>query len=87
VDAVCRHHRPEVPEGGRAGLDVLAITHIADGLAGEVAHNNPPDEARGALPAGAELLNHEYLAKLGVEAELPAWRAMAQEVHDGPQGG
>src|ERR1019366_6790101 len=35
VDAVSRPHRPEVPEGGRAGLDVLAITHLADGLAGE----------------------------------------------------
>ena len=82
VDAVSRHHRPQVPEGGMAGLDVLAITHIADGLAGEVAHQKTGE----SLPAGAGLLNHEYLNQLGVEAELPEWRAMAQQVHDGPQG-
>jgi HD-like signal output (HDOD) protein len=82
VDAVSRHHRPEVSEGGGAGLDVLAITHIADGLAWEVAR----DKTGEAPPAGYKLLNHEYLAQLGVEAELPGWRAMAQQVHDGPQG-
>jgi HD-like signal output (HDOD) protein len=82
VDAVCRHHRPQVPEGGAAGMDVLAITHIADGLAWEAGR----DQTGESLPAVAELLNHEYLAQLGVEAELPGWRAMAQQVHDGPQG-
>jgi HD-like signal output (HDOD) protein len=82
VDAVSRHHRPDVSEGGGAGLDVLAITHIADGLAWEVAC----DKTGESLPAVAELLNHEYLAQLGVQAELPGWRAMAQQVHDGPQG-
>ena len=83
VDAVSRHHRPAVPEGGKAGLDALAITHLADGLAREAARDKAPK----GLPAGAELLNHEYLAQLGVEAELPGWRAMAQQVHDEPQGG
>ena len=81
VDAVCRHHRPEVPEGGSAGLDVLAITHIADGLAWEATRHKTGE----APPAGYEL-NHEYLAHLGVEAELPGWRAMAQQVHDEKQG-
>jgi HD-like signal output (HDOD) protein len=82
VDAVSRHHRPQVPEGGGAGLDALAITHLADGLA----HEAGCDKS-GEVPAAvAELLNHEYLAQLGVAAELPGWRAMAQQVHDGPQG-
>ena len=82
VDAVCRHHRPEVSEGGRAGLDVLAITHIADGLAWEVAR----DKTGEAPPDGYKLLNLEYLAQLGVDAELPGWRAMAQHAHEGSQG-
>ena len=77
VDAVCRHHRPEVLEGGGAGLDVLAIAHIADGLANEAASGKTGE----AGPAAAELLNHEYLAHFGLDAELPAWRAMAQQVH------
>src|ERR1035438_9433342 len=65
VDAVSRHHRPEVSEGGGAGLDVLAITHIADGLAWEAER-----EQTSELPlAGAGLLNLEYLAQLGVDAE------------------
>jgi HD-like signal output (HDOD) protein len=81
VDAVCRHHRPEVLEGGSTGLNVLAITHIADGLANEAAH----DKSGEGGPA-AELLDHEYLARLGLEAELPAWRAMAQQVRAGLQG-
>jgi HD-like signal output (HDOD) protein/ActR/RegA family two-component response regulator len=75
VDAVCRHHRPEVPEGGSAGLDVLAITHIANGLA----HEATLDKGGDARPATGGLLNPEYLAHLGLEAELPAWRAMAQQ--------
>jgi HD-like signal output (HDOD) protein len=82
VDAVCRHHRPQVPEGGAAGLDVLAITHIADALAWEAGRcqtTEPPS-------ASAGLLNLEYLAQLGVDAELPGWRAMAQQVHKGLQG-
>ena len=82
VDAVCRHHRPQVPEGGAAGMDVLAITHIADALVWEVGHL----QTREPPPASAGLLNLEYLAQLGVEAELPGWRAMAQQVHEGPQG-
>jgi HD-like signal output (HDOD) protein len=82
VDAVSRHHRPEIPEGGGAGLDVLAITHIADGLACEAVR----DKTGEAPPASADLLNYEYLSQLGVEAELPGWRAMAQQVHEGLPG-
>src|ERR1019366_1932099 len=83
VDAVCRHHRPQVPEGGAAGLDVLAITHIADALAWEVGREQTSE----APPASVGFLNLEYLAQLGFEAELPGWRVMAQQVHDESQGG
>jgi HD-like signal output (HDOD) protein len=82
VDAVSRHHRPQVLEGGGAGLDVLAITHLADGLACEAVR----DQTGEAAPDAAELVNREYLSQLGVEAELPGWRAMAQQVHEGLQG-
>jgi HD-like signal output (HDOD) protein len=82
VDAVSRHHRPEVLPGDGAGLNVLAITHIADALAWEAGR----DQTSEAPPAGAGLLNLEYLAQLGFEAELPGWRAMAQQVHKGLQG-
>lgn len=82
VDAVCRHHRPEVPEGVSAGLDVLAITHIADGLACEAAG----DKSGEAWSVTAGLLNHEYLAHFGLEANLPAWRAMAQQALAEGQG-
>lgn len=75
VDAVCRHHRPEVSEGGSTGLDVLAIAHIADGLA----HEATLDQGGYARPATGGLLNHEYLSRLGLAAELPAWRTMAQQ--------
>ena len=82
VDAVSRHHRPAIPETGSAGLDVLAITHLADGLAYEAARA----KAGEAVTDTAGLLNHEYLADLGLEAELPAWRAMAGQVSEGLWG-
>jgi HD-like signal output (HDOD) protein len=82
VDAVCRHHRPEVLPGDGTGLNVLAITHIADALAWEAGHL----QTREPPPASAGLLNLEYLAQLGVDAEVPGWRAMAQQVHEGSQG-
>ena len=82
VDAVSRHHRPEAPEGGRAGMDVLAITHIADGLAWEAANARAGE----TLPAGTELLNLDYLARLGLDAELPGWRAMARQVYEELRG-
>ncbi|MCX6629990.1 MAG: response regulator [Candidatus Solibacter sp.] len=78
VDAVSRHHRPEVPETGSTGLDVLAITHIADALAYE-AHIDQAGATGG-------LLNPEYLARLGLEANLPAWRAAAQQALADGQG-
>jgi HD-like signal output (HDOD) protein len=83
VDAVSRHHRPEVLPGDGAGLNVLAITHIADALAWEAGREQTSE----APPASVGLLNLEYLAQLGFEAELPGWRVMAQQVHDESQGG
>ena len=44
------------------------------------------DQAGEARAAAADLPHHEYLARLGLEAELPAWRAMAQQVRAGLQG-
>lgn len=75
VDAVCRHHQPAAPEVRSAGLDVLAITHIADGLACEAAR----DKSGEAPSAATDLLNYDYLANVGVEASLPAWRVMARQ--------
>ena len=74
VDAVCRHHRPERSPDAEPGLDVLALTHLADGLAYEFAKDTPC-EADGDC-----LLNLEYLAALGVTEELPGWRQLAAEV-------
>ena len=63
-------------------MDVLAVTHIADGLAWEVVNETPAEE-----PAAiAGLLNLEYLTQLGLGAQLPAWLAMAQQVHAEVQG-
>ena len=80
VDAVCHHHCPVATEGSQ-GLDVLAITHIADALAGEV-HLDPTENA----PAGG-LLDAAYLARLGLDARLPAWRTMARQVLENLRGG
>jgi hypothetical protein len=45
------------------------------------------DQAGEARPVAADdPLNHEYLARPGLEAELPARRAMAQPVRAGWQG-
>jgi hypothetical protein len=44
------------------------------------------DRTGEARAAAADLPHHEYLARLGLEAELPAWRAMAQQVRAGLQG-
>jgi len=79
VDAVCHHHHPRYAEGGK-GLDVAAITHLSDGLACEVARGEAED-----APAGG-VLDLAYLAQLGLDAKLPAWRTMAQQVHEELRG-
>ena len=75
VDAVCRHHHPAQAGDAPPGLDVLAVTHIADGLAYEL-----QAETNGREPAAVSLLDLEYLAALGVAEELPGWRELAQQV-------
>jgi HD-like signal output (HDOD) protein len=75
VNAVRRHHRPTVTQESGQGPDILAITHVADALAFETA-----EELTADAPAGASLLNADYLAEAGVAVQLPAWRALAQEV-------
>jgi HD-like signal output (HDOD) protein len=75
VDAVWRHHHPRAREGDRA-LDVAAITHVADGLACEVARGQGED-----APVGG-VLDLTLLADLGLDAKLPAWRTMARQVHE-----
>src|SRR5579883_379867 len=75
VDAVCRHHHPAMAGDAPPGLDVLAITHIANALALEVESEQAGDDA-GA--AGA--LDQEYLACLGMADALPEWRELARQV-------
>ncbi len=69
VDAVCRHHHPAVAGDAPPGLDVLAITHVANVLA----HENP------AAPSDAGL-DLDYLGALGVADQLPTWRELAAQV-------
>jgi len=73
IDGVWRHHHPVFDSPPGAGLDVPAIVHIADALACEVAH------AWDAPPESHSLLNLEFIAHLGVEQEIPAWRELARE--------
>jgi HD-like signal output (HDOD) protein/CheY-like chemotaxis protein len=80
VDAVSRHHCPVASEGVK-GLDVLAITHVADGLAGELRLDPTENEPNGGC------LDIAYLAQLGLDAKLPAWRTMARQVDENMRGG
>ena len=74
VDAVCRHHRPTAGQPGEE-LDVLAIAHIADALAQEVARPAPGDAS-----AGCGLLDWEYVKSIGVAEQVAGWRSMACEI-------
>ncbi|HUH64668.1 MAG TPA: HDOD domain-containing protein [Terracidiphilus sp.] len=71
VDAVFRHHQP-ASGAESAGLNLLAITHIADGLAREQAPN-----PSGAMDAPLDL---DYLARLKVTGQLEEWRTIAREI-------
>lgn len=68
VDAVCRHHHPVATGRASGGLDVLAVTHIADALAAEQSSDGLPAE---------EGLDCAYLEALDVLNRLPGWRKMA----------
>ncbi len=75
VDAVCRHHHPAMAGDAPPGLDVLAITHVANALACELAPGRPEEggSSGGVLDAG-------YLTALGVADDIPSWRELAQQV-------
>jgi HD-like signal output (HDOD) protein len=72
VEAVFRHHQPATRPGEAGSLDVLAITHLADGLAREQIPN-----PMGAVDAPLDL---EYLSRLKLAGHLPEWRSVAREV-------
>jgi putative nucleotidyltransferase with HDIG domain len=74
VDAVRNHHRPSAAPHCTTGLDVLAITHIADALAAEFDSRVSTD----APPTGRWDL--QYLDRLGLTNQIPAWRRIAREV-------
>ncbi len=69
VDPIAKHHRPQVPVPRSKGLDLLAVVHIANALA----HDRENKAARdGDWPSR---LDREYIAQLGVDAEIPGWRS------------
>lgn len=74
VDAVWYHHRPSSAQHNTDGLDVVAVTHIADALAVEVAQGVAPE----AAPSDV-LWDLEYLEELGVAGQIPDWRRLALE--------
>jgi HD-like signal output (HDOD) protein/CheY-like chemotaxis protein len=77
VEGVAYHHAP-----GRAAsttLDVVAAVHLAGALADEVLPRDPERH----LGAGCKL-DEDYVSKLGLTAQLPAWRALAREELAGP---
>ena len=75
VNAVRWHHRPVLPSDAVKELDVLALTHIADALACELAAGLGDNCAPCVSP-----WDIEYLTSLGVADQVPAWRVMAQRV-------
>ena len=76
VEAVAHHHSPQ--RAASPGWDVLGAVHVASCFAGELAY------ARSEAHTGAGMtLDTEYLAKLGVTDNLPAWKAMAAKEIEG----
>jgi HD-like signal output (HDOD) protein len=72
VEAVALHHAPNrVPH---RAFDAASAVYIANLLAQEQDSSSPS--------AGEDQLqtNHEYLVSLGVQEDVPNWRAMAAEV-------
>jgi HD-like signal output (HDOD) protein/CheY-like chemotaxis protein len=75
VEAVAHHHTPQ--RAGSIGWDVLGAVHVASHFAGEMAF--PRSEAN--VGAGMTL-DTEYLTKLGVIDNLPAWKTLARNEVD-----
>lgn len=73
VDAVWSHHRPGAVPHASKRLDVISITHIADAPAAEFE------------PQLAGRWDLQYLDRLGVTDQIPAWRRIAHDIA-GPMG-
>ena len=71
VETVAYHHSPELVMDG--AVDVLAAVHVADALlnAQQSEHRSPPPE---------DLLNHAFIERVGLGAQLDGWRDLAASV-------
>jgi HD-like signal output (HDOD) protein/CheY-like chemotaxis protein len=75
VEAVAFHHTPQ--RSGSVGLDVVCGVHVAAALAEELTQPGAGGGGSGdGLMAGVRL-DEEYLARLGLLEQLPAWRTIA----------
>jgi HD-like signal output (HDOD) protein len=70
VEAVAFHHRPADVQ--HQSFDVLDAVYVASALSEETVYASPsrPPESK---------LDVDYLARLGVAAQVPSWRALASE--------
>jgi hypothetical protein len=57
----------------RQNFDAAAAVYIANLLANELG-SSPPSPMKAGLPS-----DQEYLMSLGIEEDIPHWRAMAAE--------
>jgi HD-like signal output (HDOD) protein/ActR/RegA family two-component response regulator len=73
VEAVAYHHDPASVEASR--LDLPTIVHVADALAHEI-----ENERSGV--AAPSMLDRAHLARLGVDAQLDAWRELGRTLWD-----
>jgi HD-like signal output (HDOD) protein len=74
TQAVRKHHNREI-KPSKPGLDIVAAVHVADTLAYDCVKS--PSQA---AITPHDPLNVEYLTCIGMEREVPAWRAMAERV-------
>jgi HD-like signal output (HDOD) protein/CheY-like chemotaxis protein len=70
VEAVAHHHTPQ--GAGFVGWDVVGAVHVASSLAAELVPCNPAGHTGPGIT-----LDLDYLRKLGVADDLPAWKAIA----------
>jgi HD-like signal output (HDOD) protein/CheY-like chemotaxis protein len=70
VEAVAHHHTPQ--GAGSLGWDVVGAVHVASSLAAELAPCSPAGHTGPGIT-----LDLDYLTKLGVADNLPAWKAIA----------
>jgi len=72
VAAIAAHHRPVTGETPSQGLDLLAVTHIANGLAHVVSTPGERWESSGHLCM-------DYIRDLGVANRMDGWRIAADQ--------